>query len=164
VVLGADLDAARGHVSDRVVASVVPEGQLEGRATKSLAEDLVAHADSEDGLLAQEGLGILNGVGGSGRVTLQKHKQKIPSEKTRSPKAFQADPAIFWRGERQAEQKPSIPADHFSLPYIWSRYHYDEAASASETICQWRKKAYRTGPLLKKTPSGFMARTSAAGV
>ena len=64
MVLGADLNAARGHVPDGVVAAVVAEGQLEGLASQSLAEDLVSHADAEDGLLAEEGLGILDGVGG----------------------------------------------------------------------------------------------------
>ena len=70
VVLGADLNAAGRHVPDGVVAAVVAEGQLEGLASQSLAEDLVSHADAEDGLLAEEGLGILDSVGGSGRVTL----------------------------------------------------------------------------------------------
>mmetsp|Transcript_28396 Transcript_28396/g.62411 ORF Transcript_28396/g.62411 Transcript_28396/m.62411 type:complete len:214 (-) Transcript_28396:1040-1681(-) len=69
VVLGADLNAARGVVADGVVAAVVSELELEGLAAKGLPQDLVAHADAKHRLLAQDLLGVVDGVGGSGGVT-----------------------------------------------------------------------------------------------
>ncbi len=49
-----------GVVSDGVVAAVVAEFELEGAASDSLAQDLVAHADAKDGLLAQQALGCIH--------------------------------------------------------------------------------------------------------
>lgn len=71
VILRADFDSASGHVADGVVSSVVAKGELKGRATEGLTQDLVAHADSKHRQLADNGLGILDGVGDSRWVTLQ---------------------------------------------------------------------------------------------
>jgi hypothetical protein len=57
-------------VPDGVVATVVPKLEFEGLPSKGLTQDLVAHADAKHWLLAQDGLGILNSIGGSRRVTL----------------------------------------------------------------------------------------------
>lgn len=39
--------------------------ELECLATKGLTQDLVAHADAKHWLLAQNGLGVVNCIGGS---------------------------------------------------------------------------------------------------
>lgn len=49
---------------------MVPELELERLAAKRLPHELVAHADAEHGLLAQDGLRVLHGVGGGGGITL----------------------------------------------------------------------------------------------
>lgn len=54
-----------------MVATVVPKLELEGLAAKGLAQDLVAHADAKHGLLAQNLLCVLHGVGSSGGITLR---------------------------------------------------------------------------------------------
>ena len=46
----------------RVVPPVVAELELEGFAAKGLPQQLVAHADTKDGLLAQQLLHLLNCV------------------------------------------------------------------------------------------------------
>ncbi len=54
VVLAGDLDAAGGQALDRVVAAVVAEGQLLGRAAEGGGQQLVAEADAEDRDLAEQ--------------------------------------------------------------------------------------------------------------
>mmetsp|Transcript_25397 Transcript_25397/g.55218 ORF Transcript_25397/g.55218 Transcript_25397/m.55218 type:complete len:438 (-) Transcript_25397:123-1436(-) len=68
VVLSADLHAPGGLVRDGVVAAMVPEGQLVGLAAERLAQHLVAHADAEDGHLAEDGLRVGHRPGGGGGV------------------------------------------------------------------------------------------------
>lgn len=59
-----------GVEADGVVAAVVPELELERLPAKGLAQHLVAHADAKHGLLAQDGLGVLHGIGGGAGVAL----------------------------------------------------------------------------------------------
>jgi hypothetical protein len=58
-------------VPDWVVAAVVSELEFEGLPAKGLAQDLVTHADAKHRLLAQDGLGIIDCIGGCRWVTLQ---------------------------------------------------------------------------------------------
>ena len=62
-----------GVMSDGVVAAVVAKFELEGAASAGLAQDLVAHTDAKDGLLAKQGLGGVHCIGHSRGVSL--HKQ-----------------------------------------------------------------------------------------
>ena len=63
VVLAGDLHPARGQVLHRVVAAVVPEGQLHRLGADGPAQELVPEADAEDrDLLQQPGDGG-DGVG-----------------------------------------------------------------------------------------------------
>ena len=54
VVLRGDLDRAGGHVAHRVVRAVVAERHLVGLRAEDDREDLVAEADAEDRLLADQ--------------------------------------------------------------------------------------------------------------
>src|ERR1044072_7605333 len=54
VVLRGDLDAAAGQLLDRMVGAAVAEGQLEGLQADGAAEQLVAEADAEERLVADQ--------------------------------------------------------------------------------------------------------------
>src|SRR5947209_13698450 len=54
MVLGGDIDAAGAEVLHGMVPAPVAERQLEGARAEGAAEDLVAEADPEDRLLADE--------------------------------------------------------------------------------------------------------------
>ena len=54
VVLGGDVDPAARQLLDRVVGAAVAEGELEGVEADRPAEQLVAEADAEDRLLADQ--------------------------------------------------------------------------------------------------------------
>lgn len=62
-----------------MVSTVVTVLELEGLPSKGLPHDLVPHADTESGLLAQQLPGVLNSVGGGGGVPLRKHT-RVPAD------------------------------------------------------------------------------------
>lgn len=51
---------------------MVSKLQLEGLPSECLAKNLVSHADSEDGLLSENLLGVLDSVRGGRRITLKR--------------------------------------------------------------------------------------------
>jgi len=62
VVLAGDLDATGCFVTNRVVAAVVPERQLERLAAERATQQLMAEADAEDRNLSQQLADGLHGV------------------------------------------------------------------------------------------------------
>mmetsp|Transcript_22878 Transcript_22878/g.63221 ORF Transcript_22878/g.63221 Transcript_22878/m.63221 type:complete len:223 (+) Transcript_22878:973-1641(+) len=75
VVLGAHFDATSRR-PDGVVAAMVAELELEGRAAKGLPQDLVPHADAKHRLLSQNLLGVLHSIGcsrGVARAIREEH-------------------------------------------------------------------------------------------
>ena len=68
VVLGGDLDGARLQILDRVVAAVVPKGQLLDARAAGLGNDLVPQADAEHGHLAEQRPRGLDGLGHLARI------------------------------------------------------------------------------------------------
>ena len=68
VILGGDADPARGQVLDRLVAAAMTELELEGLSPERVAENLVAQANAEDRLFADERPDGLVGVGNDGRI------------------------------------------------------------------------------------------------
>jgi hypothetical protein len=54
VVLGGDGDSSGAQVLDRLVAAAVAELELEGFAAEGVGEELVAEADAENRLFADE--------------------------------------------------------------------------------------------------------------
>mmetsp|Transcript_14066 Transcript_14066/g.24657 ORF Transcript_14066/g.24657 Transcript_14066/m.24657 type:complete len:230 (+) Transcript_14066:432-1121(+) len=69
MVLAANLNAAGRSVTNGVIRAMMTELELESLASKRLAKDLVSHTNTENGLLAEDGLGIINGVGSGGGIT-----------------------------------------------------------------------------------------------
>ena len=63
VILRRDLDLAGGQVHHRLIAAVVAELELVGLAAERQTQDLMAEADTEDRLLADQSLHVLFGVG-----------------------------------------------------------------------------------------------------
>ena len=61
-----------GREADGVVAAVVPELELESLAAERLAQQLVAHADAEDRLLADHLAHVLHCVGDSAGIALHR--------------------------------------------------------------------------------------------
>ena len=62
VVLGGDVDPAGLEVLDRVVGAAVAEGELEGLEPDRPAEELVAEADADDRLLADDAADVVDDV------------------------------------------------------------------------------------------------------
>src|SRR3954454_8645131 len=62
VVLGGDVDPPGVEVLDRMVRAAVPEGELEGLEADRPAEQLVAEADPDNGLLPDHAAYVLDDV------------------------------------------------------------------------------------------------------
>lgn len=54
VIVRGDFDAARAHVSDRMIAAAMTEFQLEGCAAESVTENLMTETDAEDRRRAEQ--------------------------------------------------------------------------------------------------------------